>query len=638
VKRIRKDRLGWVSHDVLKPIGNQTKPPAPILNGNQIATLLTKDEAVEEIKDYLSVHPDHIDKTWKYSEYGVGWEGTFLVLAGIGLRRATMKLLIERNANVKKKLRIITTTYPVMGLASALTPSAKKEDLEKVKKFLYSLNGKTHEQMISLHKMFKLESIETSTNESLNNLKIHQHVCYFVTFKRTGYSCNICSGSLDTGFTCYECDWESCRNCCESLSLTYPTSPQQTITPLITVSPSQTSRPLPDTPNRHHEPKIPSTTQDSKLPNTAFSYVLSNGPQTAINNRMVMETSVSISLYPHNYNTTINIHDAVFATMKHHWNNSLFQSTKQTVLKTLSQTSAVDTITNYRLTTNEAAAITYYTTNTEPDPLYRILNSKIQSKEPITDWQPFLWYFISGLKKLPPIATTVYRAWGKPLTREEIEQYRQGEERTWPAFSSTSKRCTLVDSFSPKDKHATWFVLNINEGRDISSLSAFSNEDEILLLPNTRFTVNAAVAKEFKVLLKIPDELHLISMTEIKNNPYDAAFQGNLEILQKYISDHPQTNINAPGPEGNTLIYLASRNGHSSIVKWLIEKGANVNVVQNTGSTPLHAASYRGHSEVCKILLQQKDIRVDIKNKYGKTAKEESTSEIFELFKFFGHQ
>jgi len=204
------------------------------------------------------------------------------------------------------------------------------------------------------------------------------------------------------------------------------------------------------------------------------------------------------------------------------------------------------------------------------------------------------------------VTTIVYRAWGKPLSRSDVEKYRQGEKITWPAFSSSSKKCTIVDSFSPETKHATWFVLNITEGRDISTLSAFPHEDEILILPGTQFIVNAAVAKEFKALLKIPDDLHLISMTEVQNIPYDAAFNGLLEKLQKWHTDNPHININTPGPDNNTLLYLAARNGHTPIVEWLIQEGANVNITQNTGSTPLHAAAYRGQVEVCKILLQHK--------------------------------
>jgi len=122
-------------------------------------------------------------------------------------------------------------------------------------------------------------------------------------------------------------------------------------------------------------------------------------------------------------------------------------------------------------------------------------------------------------------------------------------------------------------------------------------------------------------------------MTELTNDPFDAAFNGHLEKLQKWHTDNPQIDINKPGPNENTLLYLAARNGHTKIVEWLIQKGANVNVTQNTGSTPLHVAAYRGQLEVCKILLQHKEIQVDIKNNHGLTAMEEATTEVLPLFK-----
>lgn len=59
--------------------------------------------------------------------------------------------------------------------------------------------------------------------------------------------------------------------------------------------------------------------------------------------------------------------------------------------------------------------------------------------------------------------------------------------------------------------------------------------------------------------------------------------------------------------EGVSALYLASENGHTATVKFLIERGAQVDLNcpgHNHQGTSLHAAAEKGHNEVVELLIQ----------------------------------
>ena len=57
-------------------------------------------------------------------------------------------------------------------------------------------------------------------------------------------------------------------------------------------------------------------------------------------------------------------------------------------------------------------------------------------------------------------------------------------------------------------------------------------------------------------------------------------------------------------------------------MKFLINAGANVNIVEMVGNrTPLHQAASHGDTEIVNLLLR-KHANVEIKDKWGKTAKD----------------
>lgn len=53
-----------------------------------------------------------------------------------------------------------------------------------------------------------------------------------------------------------------------------------------------------------------------------------------------------------------------------------------------------------------------------------------------------------------------------------------------------------------------------------------------------------------------------------------------------------------------TPVFIASQNGHRSVLLMLLAAGAAVDTRRNDGATPLWIAAQMGHDHICKVLLQ----------------------------------
>jgi len=55
---------------------------------------------------------------------------------------------------------------------------------------------------------------------------------------------------------------------------------------------------------------------------------------------------------------------------------------------------------------------------------------------------------------------------------------------------------------------------------------------------------------------------------------------------------------------GESLLHVATKKGNLSMVKLLIEAGANINIQDESGNTPLHYSAANGKKDVVKYLLE----------------------------------
>lgn len=140
---------------------------------------------------------------------------------------------------------------------------------------------------------------------------------------------------------------------------------------------------------------------------------------------------------------------------------------------------------------DESAAIMLYTlewTSREKS-FYRILNKQLHSEDhdKLKPWYLYLKLFITSLEKLPTQSQTIYRG----TKRNMIDQYPQGKEFVWWAFSSctTSIHVLQCETFLGKTGDRTLFTINSESGKDIRNHSFFSTEDEMLLVAARKFRV-----------------------------------------------------------------------------------------------------------------------------------------------------
>ena len=111
------------------------------------------------------------------------------------------------------------------------------------------------------------------------------------------------------------------------------------------------------------------------------------------------------------------------------------------------------------------------------------------------------------------------------------------------------------------------------------------------------------------------------------------AKNGFLEISEILLKKGYDLNKSVPSTR-QSVLSLATWTNQSSMVSWLLKRGADVNVEDDQGWTPLMVASYSGFTSIVKELLKH-DANTAVKNKKGLTAFDLATlnnhSDIIEL-------
>ena len=116
---------------------------------------------------------------------------------------------------------------------------------------------------------------------------------------------------------------------------------------------------------------------------------------------------------------------------------------------------------------------------------------------------------------------------------------------------------------------------------------------------------------------------------------FAAAYSGNLEVVRILVEYDP-VYINAGDENGETLLLLASGSHHfkdGSVLRLLLEHGADINAQSLTRLTPLQWASMNGTLGVVRLLLEH-GADVEAKDGYGRTALQkaaEGHKEVVEL-------
>ena len=100
---------------------------------------------------------------------------------------------------------------------------------------------------------------------------------------------------------------------------------------------------------------------------------------------------------------------------------------------------------------------------------------------------------------------------------------------------------------------------------------------------------------------------------------FEASSIGNNEIVRQILDKNPEY-LNSFSADGFTVLGLASFFGHLSLVKLLLEKGANPNIASNNQFkvAPIHSACAISHFDITELLIQHK-ADVNAKQRQGVT-------------------
>ncbi len=93
----------------------------------------------------------------------------------------------------------------------------------------------------------------------------------------------------------------------------------------------------------------------------------------------------------------------------------------------------------------------------------------------------------------------------------------------------------------------------------------------------------------------------------VRDDPFlEAAFRGNLEMVQQMLDADPQSareHLESRDPTGMTALHKATWGGHPEIVGLLLERGAEVDARDGSGDTALTLAARGGRADLMDLLL-----------------------------------
>ncbi|CAE7816569.1 HERC2 [Symbiodinium microadriaticum] len=162
-----------------------------------------------------------------------------------------------------------------------------------------------------------------------------------------------------------------------------------------------------------------------------------------------------------------------------------------TSAKTLAEELAALNITS--LKDKHAAAVFAYTQENEKR-LYSKLNTAMRAatlsaEKKLEAYRDYIYHLCQALPMLPGYVGKAFRGVNRLLPPE---LYAVGKTITWQPFTSTTRKQSQALNFLGQDGkklHGLFLVLDVSAGRNVEDVSAFPDEAEILILPNSHWKV-----------------------------------------------------------------------------------------------------------------------------------------------------
>lgn len=200
------------------------------------------------------------------------------------------------------------------------------------------------------------------------------------------------------------------------------------------------------------------------------------------------------------------------------------------------------------LSHDESAAIYLYTMESGEQSVYRVLNSVLRANNhsAARPWFLYLKLFGTALRKLPSFSGCVWRA----VCGDVAARYKKNGRTRWWAFTSCSKSLGILKNFIPQDgNNGTVFMIECNNGRDISKYSSHKHENEIILVSGTSF-----ISADESLLMHDMRVVHLKEMT-IQNPKHAQLIRSNSATN---LHDNKQKKIGIVKPKSTLMKKIPS--------------------------------------------------------------------------------
>jgi uncharacterized protein len=185
-----------------------------------------------------------------------------------------------------------------------------------------------------------------------------------------------------------------------------------------------------------------------------------------------------------------------------------------------------------------------------------------------------------------------------------------------------------IDAITPTMGHtpimdALWYKwpelvkLLVDRGQNLY----FSTHYGFTLVDHLNFELNVNVGEEkkkFEVIKEIIDQGKARNDRLIADQAVMAATnKSDLAEVKRLIASAADVNTVYPHMDsfldGHTPLLVAARDGHTDIVRELLQAGAKVRVIDWTfKGSPIHKATYNGNVPILKLLVEHPDIDLDI--------------------------
>ncbi|CAF1281800.1 unnamed protein product [Adineta steineri] len=187
------------------------------------------------------------------------------------------------------------------------------------------------------------------------------------------------------------------------------------------------------------------------------------------------------------------------------------------------------------LTRDESAAVYLYTMEWGENSFYRVINRALRAEDrsALKPWFAYLKLFDVAVHKLPAVRKNIWRGVPKDITRN----FKKGDDFTWWSISSCSTSVDIIKDFL--GPNSTLFLIEALNGKDVSSYSSYSKENEVILCPGTRFRVVSDPLDQSPMHL-----IHLREITDDDEEPLSTALKTmTMASTSKTSSTHTLTNV-----------------------------------------------------------------------------------------------